>query len=231
MWFFCKEKKEVKEVPVLVEISAKHIHLSKKDLEELFGKGYELKSVKTLSQPGEYLAKETVDLVYGNKRLHNVSIVGPPRKKSQVEFSLSDCYSLGMDPLPKIKLSGDTFGTVKIKAEGTKGSVKVPCIIPKRHLHLPKGRAKKLGIKDYQKIDVKIPGEREIVFKDVIVRTSKDYKSAIHLDTDEGNAAGIKEGKGDGKLLLKSEKEEDKEESSKKKTNKKSSSKKKNSKG
>src|SRR6056297_2264883 len=112
-----EKKSKIEKAKVPVEVSGKHIHLSKKDLEKLFGKKYELESVRSLSQPGEFLAKETVDLIYENKRMHNVSIVGPVRKTSQVEFSMTDAYKLGLDPFPKLRISGNTFGTVKIKAE------------------------------------------------------------------------------------------------------------------
>ena len=204
-----KEKEVVKkEVKIPVEISARHVHLSQKDLEKLFGEGYELKSMKTVSQPKEFAAEETVDLVYGKQRMHDVRIMGPVRKASQVELSLSDAYSLSLRELPKLRLSGHTMGSVKVTVAGPKGKIKVPCIIPKRHIHMSEKKAKELGIKDKQDFFVKIPGKRGLIFDKAIVRVDKDYKTAMHVDTDEGNAAGIRGGKGDGKLLLEYEKKE-----------------------
>src|SRR6056297_2521164 len=197
-------KKEVKtkKVKIPVEISARHVHLSKKDLRRLFGKNYELEPTKTLSQPGEFATEETVDILFKNKKIHHVRVIGPVRKSSQIELSLSDVHKLGIDPLPKLKISGNTFGTTPVRVEGPKGIIKIPCIIPKRHVHMSEKKAKKLGIKNKKRFNVEIPGERSLIFRDVVVRVSKDYKTSMHLDTDEGNAAGII-GKGDGNLIIK----------------------------
>jgi len=205
-----KEKNVVtKEVKIPVEVSARHIHLCKNDLEKLFGKGYKLKSAKTLSQPKEFAAEETVDLVYGKQRMHDVRVMGPVRKASQVELSLTDAYELGLKALPKLRLSGHTIGSINVTVSGPKGNIKVPCIIPKRHMHMSEKKAKELGIKDKQDFYVRIPGKRALIFDNVIVRVSKDYKTAMHIDTDEGNAAGVTTGKGDGKLILEYEKEKE----------------------
>jgi len=197
----------MKKVNIPVEVSARHIHLSKNDLEKLFGKGYELKPEKSLSQPGEFAAEETVDLVYGKQKMHEVRIIGPVRKASQIELSLTDAYKLGLRELPRLRVSGHTMGSIKIRVVGPKATIKVPCIVPQRHIHMSKKKAKKLNIKDKQKFYVEVPGKREVIFSKVIVRVSEEFKTSMHLDTDEGNAAGIINGKGKGKILLENEEE------------------------
>ncbi len=174
-----------------VEISARHIHLSEKDFEKLFGKNKNLTSIKKLSQPREFASEEKVTLVSGNKEIKNVRILGPFRKNSQVEISLTDAYTLKLNPLPKIKVSGDIANTVNILVKGPKSSKKIPCIIALRHLHCSVKEAKKLRIKNNQKVSVKIKGVREVILGNIIARVSDNYKLSLHLDTDEGNAAGI----------------------------------------
>ncbi len=176
---------------ILVEVSARHIHLSKEDFEKLFGKGKELTLVKKLSQPGEFASGETVTIVNGDKELKNVRILGPFRKNSQAEISITDSYGLRLNPLPKIRVSGDLVNTTNILVKNKNSSVKIPCIIAKRHLHLTSSDAKKLKIKNNQEISVKVKGERETTFHNIAVRVSDNYRLALHLDTDEGNAAGI----------------------------------------
>ncbi|OGJ12452.1 hypothetical protein A3K82_02850 [Candidatus Pacearchaeota archaeon RBG_19FT_COMBO_34_9] len=174
-----------------VEISARHVHLSKKDFERLFGRNNELISIKKLSQPGEFATKETLTMINQDKKMENVRILGPLRKNSQAEISLTDAYKLKLAPIPKIKVSGDLANTTKILVMGPKSSVKIPCIIAQRHLHCSDKEAKRLRVKNNQKISIRIKGTREITFHNIIVRISKDYRLSLHLDTDEGNAAGI----------------------------------------
>jgi propanediol utilization protein len=174
-----------------VEISARHVHLSKEDFEKLFGENKILVPIKELSQPGEFVSEETVTLVNGERKIENVKILGPLRKCSQVEISLTDAYNLKLNPLPKMKISGDLADTTKILIRGLKSSVKIPCIIAQRHLHCSLKEAEKLKIENNQKISVIIKGIREIIFCNVIARVSDNYRLALHLDTDEGNSAGI----------------------------------------
>jgi putative phosphotransacetylase len=174
-----------------VEISARHIHLSEKDFERLFGKNKTLNPIKELSQPGEFASEEKLIIINKDKKIENVRILGPFRASSQVEISLTDAFNLKLNPLPKIKISGDTANTVKILVRGKNSSVKIPCIIAQRHLHLSSKEAQKLRIKNNQKISVKIRGIREVTFSNIIARVSDNYRLSLHLDTDEGNSAGI----------------------------------------
>ncbi len=175
---------------IQVEISARHIHLSKKDFEKLFGKNKELTSIKKLSQPGEFASKEKIEIVNKNERL-SARVLGPLREHSQAEISLTDAHKLKLNPLPKIKISGDLKGTTYVVIKGPKGTTKIPVIIAKRHLHCSEEQAKKLKLKDKQIVSVKISGPREITFHNILVRISKKYNLSMHLDTDEANAAGI----------------------------------------
>jgi len=178
-------------IKIPIEISARHIHLTEKDFEKLFGKNEKLNQVKKLSQPGEFASDKTIELISKDKNILNVRILGPFRKSSQAEISLTDAYNLKLNPLPKIKVSGDLADTTSILVKGNKSSIKIPCIIAKRHLHISEKDAKKLKLKNNQNISVKIEGTRGLTFNEVIVRVSKEYKLALHLDTDEGNSAGI----------------------------------------
>jgi propanediol utilization protein len=183
-----------------VEVSARHIHLSSADFEKLFGKGKNLVSIKKLSQPEEFASEEKLTIIRGNRKIEDVRIVGPLRKNSQAEISLTDAYTLKLFPQPKIKVSGDVANTGKILVKGKKAGIKIPCIIAKRHLHLSSSEAKKLGLRNNQEISVKINGERETTFHEIIVRVSDNYRLSLHLDTDEGNSAGIR-GKTSGELI------------------------------
>lgn len=174
-----------------VEISARHIHLSQADFEKLFGKGKNLIPIKKLSQPEEFASKETVTITNRNNKIENVRILGPFRKSSQAEISFTDAYNLRLFPIPKIKVSGDVANTGKILIKGKKSSIKIPCIIAQRHLHVSPEEAKKLRLKNNQKISIKTKGTRETTFHNIAVRVSEKYRLALHLDTDEGNSAGI----------------------------------------
>jgi putative phosphotransacetylase len=184
---------------ILVEVSARHLHLSQKDFEQLCGKGKILTPIKKLSQPGEFASKEIIELVNEKEKL-NARILGPLRKESQAEISLTDAYKLKLNPLPKMRVSGDLNSTTKIMIKGPKGSIKVPVILAQRHLHCSEKQAKKLKLKNNQKISIKVGKEREITFHNVAVRISNKYDLSLHLDTDEGNAAGIN-GKTYGKII------------------------------
>jgi propanediol utilization protein len=183
-----------------IEISARHIHLSEKDFEKLFGKNETVIPLKKLSQPGEFASDKTVDLINADKKISSVRILGPLRKNSQAEVSITDAYSLKLNPLPKMRVSGDLADTTQILVKSKKGSVKIPCIIAKRHLHISEKEAKTLKLKNNQTISIKVKGERAVIFNEIVVRVSDKYKLALHLDTDEGNAAGIS-GKVSGEII------------------------------
>jgi putative phosphotransacetylase len=174
-----------------IEISARHAHLSKEDFEKLFGKNQTLNKLKDLSQPGEFASDKTVEIINRDRKIEKVRILGPFRKNSQLEISITDVYYLKLNPLPKIKVSGDLADTTDVLVKNKNNSVKIPCIIAKRHLHASESEAKKLKLKDNQKISIKVEGLRAVTFHEVIVRVSDKYKLSFHLDTDEGNSAGI----------------------------------------
>lgn len=178
----------MKKIPA--EISGRHIHISRAHLDKLFGKGYQLKPIKELSQPGEFAAKETVEVI-GPKGKFKMRIVGPPRKKTQIELALTDARTLGVKA--EFRVSGDLLGTPGgVVIKGPKGKLKLASgvIIPHRHLHISVEDAKKFKLKNGQKVSAKIGGPRAIVFKEITVRIG-NFTTAIHLDTDEANAAGM----------------------------------------
>ncbi len=190
-----KIKKRKEKIIVPVEISARHIHLTQKHFEKLFGKKNPT-PLRKLSQ-SQFAAKETVDLVFKDRVIKNVRIVYPFRKKTQVELSLTDAIHLKIKPV--FRLSGDLKNTPGIKIVGPKGEInlKEGVIIPLRHLHVSPEEAKKLNLKNKEKVKIRILGKRALIFENVIVRVKKGFNLALHLDTDEGNAAGIpKKGKG-----------------------------------
>lgn len=177
---------------VPVEISARHAHISRVDFEKLYGKGKTLTFLKKLSQPEEFAARETLALVNEKSKIEGVRIVGPFRKKSEVELSLTDARILKLNPLPDIMPSGNLDKATQIVVKNPKAQLKIPVRIAQRHLHCSPEQAKKLGLKNGQKISIKIGGQREVTFHNILVRVSKEYNLSLHLDTDEANAAGIK---------------------------------------
>ena len=175
----------------VVETSARHVHVTQEDLETLFGKGYELTKKKDLSQPGQYACEERVTVVGSKKELAGVSILGPVRPATQVEISLTDARSIGV--AAPIRESGDIAGSCACKLVGPAGEVELKegVIAAKRHIHATPEDAEKLGVQDKDVVSVKIEtGERSLVFGDVVVRVSPKFALAMHIDTDESNAAG-----------------------------------------
>ena len=173
---------------VLVETSARHLHLSQEHLEILFGKAHELTVKKMLSQPGQFAAEEKVQVI-GPKGSLKMSVLGPVRKETQVEVSLTDARSLGVQP--PIRESGDLEGSAPCKLVGPEGEVELTqgVIAAKRHLHCTPEDAAEIGLKDKDIISLKIDSpERSLVFGDVVVRVSASYATAVHIDTDEANA-------------------------------------------
>ncbi len=186
---------------VLVEISARHVHVSEADLEVLFGKGYTLTAKKDLSQPGQFACEERVTVVGPKRELAGVSILGPCRKETQIELSLTDARSLGLSAA--IRESGDLEGTMGCKLVGPCGEVELSkgVIAAKRHIHMTTADAEKYGITDKQIVSVKIPtAERALIFGDVVARVSDSYALAMHIDTDEANAAAVP-GSCEGEIL------------------------------
>lgn len=180
------------EKKILVEISARHVHLSDADLEVLFGKGYQLNKLKDLSQPGQYAAEERVSIKGPRSQMDRVIILGPTRSETQVEVSATDARTLGITT--EIRMSGDTKDTPGATLIGPKGSVELKrgLIIAKRHIHVTPAEAKAYGIEDGENVSVKIDNqERSLTFDDVIVRVNENFSAAMHIDTDEGNAANI----------------------------------------
>lgn len=177
---------------ILIEVSARHVHVTTEDLETLFGKGYQLTPKKDLSQPGQYAAAERVDLVGPRSTLKNVSILGPVRAASQVEVSMSDARTLGLNP--SIRESGNIDGTIGVQLVGPAGSVTLDkgLIVAKRHVHLTPEAAEAQGVVNGQVVEIKVQtDDRSMTFGDVVIRVSEKFAPAMHIDTDEANAAGI----------------------------------------
>ncbi len=179
-----------------VGISNRHIHLSKQDLETLFGAGYELTPIKDLSQPGQYACKETLTLIGPSMRpIENVRVLGPVRKASQVEISLTDSFVLKVKP--PVRESGDIAGSAPVTIIGPKGVVtlKEGCIIANRHIHMHTSDAVKYGVKDGDYIDVDaLQGTRKTRWYGVQVRVHENFALEMHVDTDDANAVGYKNG-------------------------------------
>ena len=181
---------------VLVETSARHVHVTKEVLETLFGKGYELTKKKDLSQPGQFASNERVDVVGPKKTLSGVSILGPVRPETQVELSLTDARSIGVTA--PVRESGDIAGSGACKLGGPFVEVERTegVIAAKRHIHMTTADAAAMGLVDKQVVSVKVPSGngRALTFGDVVVRVSDKYALAMHIDTDESNAAGVAPG-------------------------------------
>lgn len=174
---------------VLVETSARHVHLTEEQIEILFGKGATLTKKKDLSQPGQFACEERVTVVGPKKEIAGVSILGPARKAAQIEVSLTDARTLGI--AAPVRESGDIAGTPGCKLVGPCGEIELSegVIAAKRHIHLSPEDAEKFGVEDKQIVSVKIDSERSVVFGDVVIRVNKDFVAAMHIDTDESNAA------------------------------------------
>ncbi len=178
---------------VLVEISARHVHVSQEDLETLFGKGYTLTVKKELSQPGQFACEERVKVIGTKGEFPAVSILGPCRKETQVELSLTDARSIGV--AAPVRESGDINASGVCKLVGPAGEVELEkgVIAAKRHIHATTTDAEKMGLENGEIVSVEIPtaNSRNLIFGDVVVRVSDAYALAMHIDTDEANAAGM----------------------------------------
>ena len=178
-----------------IGVSNRHIHLSKDDLETLFGKGYELTPIKELSQPGQYACKEQLTIVGPSMRpIENVRVLGPVRSASQVEISMTDSYVLKVKP--PVRESGKIKGSAPIRIIGPKGVVELEegCIIANRHIHMSPDEARVFGLNDGDYVNIDVNGTRKTRWFDVQVRVHKDFRLEMHVDTDDANAAGIGNG-------------------------------------
>ncbi len=186
--------------PIPIEISAHHVHLSARDVDALFGVGYQLTYRSDLSQPGQYACVETVNLVGPRGSVANVRVLGPLRKESQVEISRTEEFKLGIKA--PVRASGDLDGSPPMRIEGTRGAVDIPqgVICALRHIHMTPEDALYFGLRDGDTVMMRVEGERALVFGDTLVRVGPDYRLAMHIDTDEANAAGIA-GEAEGNLV------------------------------
>ncbi len=177
---------------VPIGISNKHIHLSKEDLEYLFGEGYELTPIKNLKQPGQFACEEMVT-VHGPKGSFKVRILGPARKQTQLEIDQADGYTLGVRDVP-IRLSGDLEGTpgFAIEANGKTIQKDKGMIIAERHIHLSEEQGKMFNINNGERVSVRIKGPRGLVFNNVLCRVGDGHEAEMHIDIEEANASGAK---------------------------------------
>ncbi len=182
------------EAEIKIGVSARHVHLSEADIETLFGRGYQLK-IKKYLMGDQFAAEECVTIVSPSLRsIEGVRVLGPARKRSQVEISRTDTFKLKISP--PVRPSGELDGSAPIAIVGPKGSVflKEGAIIANRHIHFSPEDAAKYGIKDNDVVDVEIASQKPTRYFDVQVRVSKDFDTEMHIDTDDANAAGIKSG-------------------------------------
>ncbi len=176
---------------IMIETSARHLHVTQEALETLFGKGYELHPKKMLSQPGQFLCEEKVQVKGPRSSFPGVSIIGPVRSATQVEITLTDCRTIGVTA--PVRESGDVKGSAGCELIGPAGSITIDegVIVAKRHIHLTPEDAKELGLENGQIVSVKTTGSRPVTFGDTIVHVSPKYFKAMHIDVDETNAAGL----------------------------------------
>lgn len=188
--------------PFPIGVSNRHIHFSQQDLEYLFGKGHTIQCQRDLSQPGQCAAAETVIIAGPKGCIENVRVLGPVRKQTQVEVSRSDLFRLGVTA--PTRESGKLDGSGSITVIGPKGSLQLNegLIIAQRHIHMTPFDAQTYGVADSQLVQVKVEGERGLVFDNVVVRVSDKFALEYHIDIDEANGAGIRHG--DKAFLLKS---------------------------
>jgi acetate kinase len=186
--------KAEEEAPIPIEISAHHVHLSQIDVEKLFGPGHQLTPEHELSQPGQYACAEKVHLVGPKGRIANVRVLGPTRKETQVEIAMTEQFKVGIQP--PIRQSGDLVNTPGITLEGPYGTSTLErgVICAQRHIHMTPEDALRFRVRDNYVVRVRIEGERELIFGDVVVRVNPAFRLAMHIDTDEGNAGNIRTG-------------------------------------
>ena len=174
--------------------SNRHMHLAREEIDRLFGAGYKLNEFKPLSQPGQYAAKETVDIAGPKGTIKGVRVLGPERKETQVEIFYADSYKLGIKPV--IKMSGDIFGTPGAKLIGPNGEAELTSgvIVAARHMHISNEQSNWFGLKNGDIISVRKDGARALVLENIPVRCGEGHSLELHLDIEEANAGVIKNG-------------------------------------
>ena len=187
-------KRVKKEAFIEVEASGRHVHLCEEHINILFGRDYELTKIKDLSQPGQYACKERVTITGPKGSLKNVIVLGPARKATQVEVSLTDATVLGIKA--PVKESGKIENTPGITISTERASITVDkgVIVAKRHIHMTPEDAEKFGVKDKEIIQAKVYGNRPLIFDDVVIRVSPDFRTYMHVDYEEANACGFTKG-------------------------------------
>ena len=175
---------------VKIGLSNKHLHLSKEHIDILFGEGHELTPTKPLVQPGQFACEEKVDIVGPKNTLKGIRVLGPARAETQVELAMTDARTIGIKA--PVRESGKLEGTPGCKIIGPCGEVELDhgVIVALRHVHLNDEQAAEAGVKDGEFVSIKIEGERGLIFENVLVRAGAKHEREVHLDTDEGNAAG-----------------------------------------
>ena len=176
---------------VQIEVSARHVHLDKESVEALFGVGHKLTPKRELSQPGQYLEEERVDVIGPKGSFKNVAVLGPERKHVQVEVSFSDAFALGINP--PIRQSGDTKGSASVTLVGPAGEITIDegATVALRHVHMTPEDAERLGLVDNQIVSVEALTDRKLVFEDTVIRVSPKFRTRMHVDVDEAGAAHI----------------------------------------
>lgn len=185
-------QKRSRQVPV--GISVRHIHLSRADVDRLFGRNYQLTPKKKLSQPGQYACEECLDVIGPKGELKKVRILGPERKATQIELAQTDCRNIGITA--PVRSSGNTAGTPGITLRGPLGEITVPegVIIADRHLHMSEGEAAAFGLKDGDHVRIQVDGVKPGVLGNVLVRAGNGHSLDLHIDTDDGNAFLLRQG-------------------------------------
>lgn len=176
-------------IKIPIETSARHLHISQEDFETLFGKGKELTYIKELSQPGQYLCRERVTVAGPKGEFENMALLGPFRKETQVELSLTDTRKLGLPGI--IRQSGDIEGTPGCILKGPCGELEIPrgVIVAKRHIHMTPDEAYTLRVRDNDEVFVLTKSYgRALIYADVVVRVHRSFRLSMHVDTDEANA-------------------------------------------
>lgn len=186
-----REQTEPKKWHIPVAVSARHVHLSQEAVEALFGKGHQLKKMRSLTQPEGWAAEETVEVIGPKGSFETVRVLGPTRKQTQIEVSKTDTFTLGVEA--PVRPSGKLEGTPRIKLRGTAGEIETNgLIIAARHIHMSPEDAAKMGLKEGDYVDVKLgDGDRSVSFANTLIRVKQGYVTEMHIDTDEANAAGI----------------------------------------
>lgn len=185
-------EKRSRQVPV--GISVRHIHLSRADVDRLFGRNYQLTPKKQLSQPGQYACEECLDVIGPKGELKKVRILGPERSASQIELAQTDCRNIGINA--PVRSSGNTAGSPGVILRGPLGEVAIPegVIIADRHLHMSGEEAAAFGLKDGDHVSIQIDGEKPGILGNVLVRAGSSHRLDLHIDTDDGNAFLLKQG-------------------------------------